>query len=89
MLNKIQFIEKALLFKQELSVHRSLDELHKLWRSTAFPYQLDSLDPFSKSYRDEVLDVYQRLTGVSYKVSNELSSSLQSESEFRVGYPWV
>jgi 2-polyprenyl-3-methyl-5-hydroxy-6-metoxy-1,4-benzoquinol methylase len=89
MLNKTQFIEQALLFKEELNIPRSLDDLHHFWRSTAFPYQLDSVDPFSRNYRDEVLEIYQCLAGVSYKVSNELTSTLQTEADFRVGYPWV
>jgi len=89
LLSKDDFVNFAMGYKKELAIPRSLDELHELWKKTSCPYRINSTDPFSKEYRDEVMSIYEDLCNESYTVMNELTSSLQSPEEFEIGYPWM
>lgn len=88
-ISKTEFVEQALNFKTEMAKPRTLDELHNLWRQTSFPYVMDTPDPLSDSYSSEVLDLYSKLTSTAYSVSNELTSPLQQQDDFAIGYPWI
>jgi 2-polyprenyl-3-methyl-5-hydroxy-6-metoxy-1,4-benzoquinol methylase len=76
-------------FKEQLQTARNFEEIREMWRSTNFPYAYASADPFSPTYRDQVLKLYQKLTRTSYSPQNEMTSTKQSKKTFDIGYPWV
>ncbi len=88
-LSRETFFELADDYCKRLSSASSFSDILELWRSTSFPYSLDETDPYSPQYRDEVLEVYKRLSGSSYDVANEWTSNKQSAEDFEIGYPWL
>jgi ubiquinone/menaquinone biosynthesis C-methylase UbiE len=89
MLTKEDFVYQALEYKKKLVQPMSLDLFHDLWRSISFPYCMESSDPYSNEYKNEVKFIYECLTSKPYEVSNELTSVLQTSDDFKVGYPWI
>lgn len=86
---KLEFLDAANRYLASLKETSSFEQIVKKWRETNIPYCLDSRDPHSIAYRDEVLDLYKSLTGCQYDVMNEWTSTLQGPEEFEKGYPWV
>ena len=76
-------------FKERMQSTRNFEEIREMWRSTNFPYAYANTDPFSQAYREEVLELYHKLTQASYSPQNEMTSTKQSQETFEVGYPWV
>lgn len=87
--DKDLFIEAAFRYIEELRSVSSFEEIVKKWRSASHPYEVCSKDPHSDEYRNEILDIYCRLTGGAYDVHNEWTSTLQTAEQFEQGYPWV
>jgi len=83
------FVRDAQLFKDTLTTAKNFDEIRKLWTSTRIEYSYDSADPYSPEYKQEVLNLYKRLTAEVYTPMNELTSTKQAAEQFDVGYPWV
>lgn len=83
------FIDAALGFKIALNNAKSFNEIRKLWLDTSIPYSMGDLSPYSEEYRNIQLEIYRRLTGQIYSVSQELTSSKQSALQFERGYPWT
>jgi len=83
------FVRDAQSFKDTLATAKNFDEIRKLWTSTRIEYSYDCADPYSPEYRQEVLNLYKRLTAEAYTPLNELTSTKQSTEQFDVGYPWV
>jgi 2-polyprenyl-3-methyl-5-hydroxy-6-metoxy-1,4-benzoquinol methylase len=83
------FIRDAQSFKETLATAKNFDEIRKLWTSTRIEYSYDCTDPYSPEYKQEVLDLYRRLTTETYTPMNELTSTKQTADTFDVGYPWV
>lgn len=83
------FLNNARQFLDKLNSAENHSQTVDLWRSTSFPYEMKANDPHSDAYRDEVLNVYKKLTGMSYDVDNEWTSTLQDPEDFELGYPWV
>lgn len=87
--SQLDFVSSAKHFRSEMAATGSLEELHRLWQSTSFPYSLESSDPFAEAYKKEITDLYTALTGESYRATCELTSVLQKPEDFKIGYPWV
>jgi 2-polyprenyl-3-methyl-5-hydroxy-6-metoxy-1,4-benzoquinol methylase len=87
--SKEQFVKSASDYLGELNQASDFSQIVNIWRSTSIPYSLSEQDPYSTSYRQEVLGLYNDLTGCAYDVKNEWTSTLQSPEEFERGYPWV
>lgn len=87
--SKDLFIEAAFRYIEDLRSASSFDEIVEKWRSTSHPYEICSRDPHGDEYRNEILDIYCRLTGGVYDVHNEWTSTLQTAEQFEQGYPWV
>jgi len=86
---KAEFVKESLEFKKKLAQSQSFDEILKLWRSTSFAYVLDSSDPLSEEYLNEVMSIYEGLTFGQYELANEMTSTRQSPEDFEIGYPWI
>jgi 2-polyprenyl-3-methyl-5-hydroxy-6-metoxy-1,4-benzoquinol methylase len=86
---KDEFIISSREYLEKLKEASNFDEMLRLWRATSIPYKMDSCDPYSPQYRDEVKEIYKQLTHSDYAAKNEWTSDKQSEQEFDVGYPWV
>jgi 2-polyprenyl-3-methyl-5-hydroxy-6-metoxy-1,4-benzoquinol methylase len=84
-----EFLELCDKYLLQLRAADSFESILKLWRENTFPYHISNRDPFSNAYREEVLDVYRRLTRSDYLAENELTSTKQSAEDFAIGYPWV
>jgi 2-polyprenyl-3-methyl-5-hydroxy-6-metoxy-1,4-benzoquinol methylase len=83
------FYDAALRFKIALNDSKSFNEIRKLWLDTSIPYSMGGLSPYSEEYLNIQLEIYRRLTGMDYSVSQELTSSKQSALQFERGYPWT
>ncbi|MCJ2066313.1 class I SAM-dependent methyltransferase [Methylobacterium sp. J-088] len=88
-INMQEFIEAAESFKNKLDKAVSFDEILAIWRSNEFPYKMNSRDPFSSEYRNEVKEIYKNLSSLDYDTQNELTSSKQSFEQFEIGSPWT
>jgi 2-polyprenyl-3-methyl-5-hydroxy-6-metoxy-1,4-benzoquinol methylase len=83
------FAAEAIAYKKDLVAAKDFAALRSLWKEKNFPYRMRVQDPFSDAYRNEVLDVYQRLVDTEYDVANELTSTHLSPEDFARGYPWM
>ena len=88
-LSPSQFLQSAAAYLADLKRASGFQETVDMWRSTKLPYDVNQSDPHSPAYRDEILKIYNNLTGCNYDVQNEWTSTLQSPEEFERGYPWV
>jgi 2-polyprenyl-3-methyl-5-hydroxy-6-metoxy-1,4-benzoquinol methylase len=84
-----EFAAEAAAYRQKLTAAKTFDELRELWRTSVFPYRMNEQDPFSASYRAEVLALYEMLVQSDYNVQNELTSTHLKAEDFAVGYPWT
>jgi 2-polyprenyl-3-methyl-5-hydroxy-6-metoxy-1,4-benzoquinol methylase len=89
-----EFITKAMAYSEELnrigSLSENFDEARALWQRTSIPYTLQENDPFSPTYKAEILRIYEALTRKSYNTRNELTSpSYGSPEMFERGFPWL
>ncbi len=89
MMSTESLIEAAKDYRRRLDEVSTGNEIRALWRETNLPYAFKGQDPLSESYRDEVLALYKGLTSLDYDVSQELTSTKQSQADFEVGYPWI
>ena len=89
LISKENLFENAADFLKKLNAAANHSQMVDLWRSTNFPYKIKSTDPYKDTYREEVLYVYKQLTGMSYDVVNEWTSTLQAPEDFELGYPWM
>jgi 2-polyprenyl-3-methyl-5-hydroxy-6-metoxy-1,4-benzoquinol methylase len=88
-MTRADFVREANDYIERLKQAPSTDAVIAMWRSTMLPYRLESTDPHSPQYRDEVLSIYRDLSRIEYDVANEWTSSKQTPEEFEIGYPWV
>lgn len=86
---KDQFINSSLAYLEKLKRASNFDQMLELWRDTSLPYSMDSTDPYSPQYKEEVKSVYKSLTASDYDANNELTSNKQSEEDFEIGFPWI
>lgn len=86
---KEQFLKSAAEYLVDLKRASNFTEVVEIWRSTSIPYALSENDPYSPMYRQEILNLYNELTGCDYDVKNEWTSTLQDADAFERGYPWV
>ena len=84
-----RFLVNARAFRSKLQACHNFLEIQKLWRETDLPYSVSEDDPFSESYRLEQLELYRALSGLEYTLTNELTSTRQSQADFERGYPWI
>jgi 2-polyprenyl-3-methyl-5-hydroxy-6-metoxy-1,4-benzoquinol methylase len=88
-MNRADFVRAACEYIERLKQAPTTDVITTMWRSTTLPYQLESTDPHSQQYRDEVLSIYRDLSCTDYDVANEWTSSKQTPEDFEIGYPWI
>lgn len=84
-----QFVKSAMAYLENLKRASNFQEIIDIWRSSSIPYRLNESDPHSPAYRNEILSIYNQLTGCDYDVKNEYTSTLQAPEDFERGYPWV
>lgn len=84
-----EFITRAQAYKEQLETAKNFDELSALWKKFSFAYTMQTDDPFSDAYRQEVTELYQKLVDTPYDVQNELTSSHLSDEAFARGFPWT
>ncbi len=97
-LNIDDFLDKANEFStkldeffdlsNDLDPHTKYEQLRNLWRKTQIPYKMIDSDPLTVNYKNQVLDIYWKLTDNPYQTANKLSSDKLDSHNFKIGFPW-
>lgn len=86
--NLEEFRNKVKTFFVELDNCKDFSETRKLWLKTNIPYSFTILDPFSRMYKNKVLEIYNEITGIKYKEDNEFTSDKFIGEDFLKGHPF-
>ena len=84
-----ELLKAAGEYREKLSRTSDAGAFRRLWHETSLPYAMETADPYSEAYKEEVLTVFKELTGQSYSAELEMTSTKQDQAEFELGYPWT
>lgn len=86
-LDQKEFLENVAHYKKQLK-NCIPQEIWKLFSAVTIPYKMEESNPFSNAYKNEVLNLYEKITGIPYSPVNELTSDKQDAEKFAIGFPW-
>ena len=84
-----ELAEAAQRFSLILDAATGGDEIRSLWGNASLPYDMTAEDPRSAEYKQEVLDLFKKLSGRDYDSSCVISPTTPLERDFGIDYPWM